>query len=299
MTRMIVAAVMGLWTLVAVGASDPRMSISQLYASSSTWKRMDWNDAEQSQVWTANGWLAHTGEQDYDKRVEVSDASVEMAGIRFTATIGHGSGADSQQHFSVMHTDASDCREVLPKLSDLYGVARTSNMEFAIKVTPDYASTFTANRAQWDIGTTRVTANCVKGPSPDAAHAASIQLFFEPIASAKLLTPMFALRCSSIKVQMFGKERDAEDMTWWVDQFSGSIMLQNHQSFANNVGLSDTELKFSRNVGRSAGGHESHSEFQYTIDRITGNLNISGVSDGQTVRMIGKCEKSDEMKQAF
>ena len=50
MTRMIVAAVMGLWTLVAVGASDPRMSISQLYASSSTWKRMDWNDAEQSQV---------------------------------------------------------------------------------------------------------------------------------------------------------------------------------------------------------------------------------------------------------
>jgi hypothetical protein len=36
-----------------------------------------------------------------------------------------------------------------------------------------------------------------------------------------------------------------------------------------------------------------------TIDRITGNLNISGVSDGQTVRMIGKCEKSDEMKQAF
>jgi hypothetical protein len=110
---------------------------------------------------------------------------------------------------------------------------------------------------------------------------------------------MFALRCTSIKFQMFGKERDAEDMALWVDPFSGLIMLPNHQSFASDASLSETELKFSRNVTVGAGGQESHSEVQYTIDRITGSLNISSVSNGQTAHMIGKCEKSDDMKQAF
>jgi hypothetical protein len=149
------------------------------------------------------------------------------------------------------------------------------------------------------MGTTRVTANCVKAPSPDAARAVGIDVWFEPIASSKLLTPMFALRCSSMKLRMFDKESDADDMALWIDPYSGLVMNPNRESIANNASLSDTELQFARTIRANSAGKESHGEFQYTIDRITGNLNISGVSDGQTVHMIGKCEKSDEMKPVF
>jgi hypothetical protein len=169
-------------------------------------------------------------------------------------------------------------------------------LEILFRLTPEVSFTDVATREQWDIGTTRVTAVCNKIPS--SAHS-SISVMFEAIASAKLLTPAFALRCTNMKMRIFGEERDAQDLAFWVDPFSALILAPNHESIAGDAKLSDTELKFSRKTSTKQGGKDHRGEYQYTIDRISGSLRITGVFDEQGTEFKGKCEKSEDLKAAF
>jgi hypothetical protein len=294
-TRIAVAALSLSISGMAIAKGNQK-SVAELYVDASTWKEMNWSDTEHSPLSSAEGWTPHTGEQTFDDRVQISDGSVQVAGHRFAAALSHGKGAPAQQYFS-MSDQVSDCGEMLPLLSGIYGTAtRKGSFELVVRVTPTAAFTNVSSRAQWDIGTTRVTALCNKMSS---SAEGSIGVFFDAITSAKLLTPAFALRCTGMKARMFGREQDAQDLAYWVDPFSGLILMPNHEHFANGAILTDTELKFARKTSTKQGGQEIQGEYQYTIDRITGNLKITGVSHGQNIEFTGKCEKNEDLKLAF
>lgn len=287
-----------MWTNTATAVVTRDRPLNGIYASISTWKRMNWSDAPHSSLWTAAGWRPHTGTQEFSNSVQVLDGAVSLAGVAFAASVGHGIGGHEGRYVSTLTADVGVCGSALKGLFGIYGVApRNNSLAVLMKVTPAYAATLTVDRAQWDFGTSRVTAACITNPRNHPS--ANLQIYFEPIIGAKLLVPPFALRCTGMKLRMLGTERDVTDLALWVDPFSGLILLPDHESFANDAKLSADKLTFARVPDMRRDGQDNHGELQYTINRFTGELNISGSSGGQSMQMTGKCAKSDELKRAF
>lgn len=202
MTKLLILLLICFTSEIAV-ASD---GIVSLLRDRQYWEAFQWDKAENSTIWTLQGWENFTERDDRNKQTLINQRTVSILGIDLTAS-QYKKDLPIQLPWALgMYTvnkSAEQCEQITswgtskfgkPNLLDgsyeiIFGPNPTSQLDMAQKV------------YEWVIGPTRIVVTCI-GLVPrvpkDSEPSFVTQMLFAHQTTEKPVTPLFGLKCTGI-----------------------------------------------------------------------------------------------------
>ena len=300
MKRIIFACLAALVTTGA--ASDP---MSDLIGSKTYWQAMNWEKAEQSKIWTMDGWRPFEGKQDSDKTF-TKERSIEIDGKQLKASLIVHHIPNRRNVLSISITSmellANECNEIRNWLDNKYGQAKLivdASYKFDLEVKGNTVEQVDKN-SQWDLGSTRVTLLCFGFTYPRAEERGEekntilVILAFGSKETERSLKPLFALRCTQqLKfVGLPGPPNTLDDVVFVIDENKKRVLYPNKSPLSGEHRLTEDAIEVKMKNGENA--------VEYFIDRITGAFKgRSRYPNGTGVDVSGRCDKAEVGERKF
>lgn len=281
MIREITAAAMAMALLsqAPAKAQDERQDVF----SPTMWRTFNWAHAESSPIWSTGSWREIEGEE--PRFTTPRQRTVAIGGNAFELTTSINRAASSP--YAVIEVSAwgreGGCRAIATAASRLGAPSVERNGSYLVAF-GDLSSPLEQldETMQWRLGSTSATFQCL-GTDPRPREADDPQgvvglLTFEPLASARPLIPLVALRCDFV-----GGNQPRAPITIVLDQYRNRILQTDLRPFATAI-FTDTAIAYSL---------LSDPNSRFSIDRRTGTLTAPGRS------LAAQCETITLDHRAF
>jgi hypothetical protein len=309
--------------LLLSGAALEPAPIEQLYATKATWEHMNWAAAGKSPVWTAPGWqpyvedasiAAEQAKLDAKYGVAkgpsekwVSNRRISLFGRMLQANLAYREQSNGLEHFTSVSSDAlvlsrDDCDKLFLSTAAKFGKPLIDDGSYLVRFgeEPDTHVQTVIIKQQWDVGPTRITANCygILSGTADAsamARAFTWNIVFSATNATPAVVPKFALRCTrQMRDKMATAPRELGEMAFWVDLNTNMVTGPTHESLGDPGSFKATGTTISFNQTTPA------VIIKYEIDRLTGALSGNYFQrDVWFGTISGQCEKHESLEPKF
>lgn len=286
--------------LAATGATAD--TLTDLVGSKAYWKTMDWEKAEQSNIWRLNGWVPYEGEQDAG-RTFTKKRIVNIDGQTLGALLIVEGTSTRRDMLSVSSGELSsiDCQQLGDWLTRKFGPPKRmvdGGYKFDLGTAGNVVESID-RMSQWDIGSTRTTLTCL-GIKTAAAEELGEKnkilsaLVFGSKASEREIKPLFGLRCTQ-RIEYVGIVRPSEnlaDILLIIDENRKRVLTADKVPSPGKHQITDHKIVVKI--------EKDDRTIDYSIDRRTGAFKTEvRYLNGSGANVTGNCEKNEPEYRKF